>query len=202
MTPAIYEYISSSDFKRIFNRLYQQIQDQKLRNIVIMSPLAGEGRTFMTLTLGYALKEFADSRVLYVNTSSNHQKKSLHPPLLFQKPEKKEEGENSKGVNKSLIPFLNIFSPKLKLTTDSEMHLIKQITPHTEKFEVILYDTEAINRPHSPDIDPLVLASQLQDCGCLLVLSRKSNRKDIVDDTTNQLEQMNLTFLGVIYNEN
>jgi protein-tyrosine kinase len=62
----------AEQFRTLRSRLYQIRTDQQLKTLLVTSAVSGEGKTFVTTNLGYAIARQSERRVLLIDADLRH----------------------------------------------------------------------------------------------------------------------------------
>jgi protein-tyrosine kinase len=187
------------EFRTLRSRLYRLRQKMPLTTVMVSSALPGEGKTFVTANLAYALARQHGRRVLLID--ADLRKPSLHESIgTKSKPglsdflagDSKLESIVQRGAIENLffVPGGSIVSNPAELIGSGQLDkLLDQLRPC---FDWILLDTA----PLVPITDSTLVARSAD--GILLVVKTESTRVELAQRAKEELK--NLPLLGVVLN--
>jgi non-specific protein-tyrosine kinase len=187
-------------FRTLRSRLYQIAGTRVLRRLLVMSSVAGEGKTFVASNLAQSIVQQPDLRVLLLDADIRASR--LHTTLgaprrpglaEYLRGEADEFKVIQKGMegNLCLIPGgSQVSNPSELLLSERMRHLLDLLTPI---FDWIIID--------SPPALPVHDASTLADLvdGVLMVVQAGSTHVAAAEKTATEFQSKNL--LGVVLNQ-
>lgn len=206
----LFEYVRYTEFKRLLGQITLIMDGEGFNSITVVSELPEEGRTFFVsaVALGYSL--LLDRRVLVVNTASQSQYRSLMHERIFQfgKVGQGFSGPPSPpdaGSVGSLLrprPGIELISPfaggENQVPVSSDFQLGRYIESLKESYDLVLFDTCALNANNKNNMDPVVIARQSDTA--ILLTSWKSMDRALLSRTQERLRHWNIRLMGTIFN--
>lgn len=199
LLPPLFQYVRTTPVKRLINKILAEQQRTEFYSLSALSEYPGEGRTFLVsaVALGYAV--FLNKRVLVIDTT--HQEETARAylgPVLSrgQFSEKKETGVP--GVvdvvtTKTLGSFADGQNSHI-----ADFGMRAYIESVRSDYDLVLLDTCALSCADLESFDPLILAEQTDQS--ILITSKRSLKRELVDRVKADLAQCEISLLGTVFN--
>jgi Mrp family chromosome partitioning ATPase len=196
------DYVSSADFRRVFNQLVLAQDETGAKSITLLSAHEGEGRTFVTAALAIAFASLMRKKVAIVDTVS----RSAYSSFFWNRIA--DQGEHSKfpGRIDLLLPASPdepnapplFTSEDLTKPVPIDFHFREYLTPITAAHDVVLIDTCSIQMVKRESIHPLIAARQAD--AAIIVSSPESLERESLHRLKLDLKKAKVKLLGTIFN--
>jgi Mrp family chromosome partitioning ATPase len=195
-------YVRSSEFKRFLNYFYGKQLEDGFKSVVVMSLLPGEGKTFCVAALALGYAALLHKRVLVLETIKQPSELEFSIARVFGAPplaDKSERETAEKAEDDRVIDLISTFNIAEEFVESVDFHTTKIFRDYEKKYDLVLYDTCAMEASNNNNLDPVVLAKNIDTS--LLVTSQRSLESKTAAKLSSLMSRWNLSPLGMLYND-
>ncbi len=196
------EYIRRTEFKRLLQQFSARVRETQTRSIAVLSLFPSDGKSFLvsTLALGYA--QFFRAKVLIVDSVQQTQNSAVYFQGVLQGSDSSsKKGKNAQVSNPShgvveLLSTESLFPGDNYDTADFQIGA--HITSLRDQYDLILLDTCSIAGADTRNLDPLILARNVD--AALVLTSKRSLNSHSMGRLGQLVEEFQIPILGTVHN--
>ncbi len=181
------EYMRQGEIKRMIHRFFDELNKKKAKSIAVVSLKPGEGRTFLVAVLAVAAAIFMKKKVLVVDTTSQPDQGHLYLERIFGQA--------------SLEKYVDLISPQYSSNGNDDVadfKLKELIDLYQNKYDLVIFDTTAIQSDNSSGMDPVIVAKTAGHA--VIAISGQSVTSGDFKQLQGQMRDWGISPLGTIYN--
>lgn len=184
------EYVKYAEVRQLadnINFFYLKNKDHPV-SISMHSLDSHEGRTFLILSIGITLARFFSKKVLIVDTISDNK---------FLKTIEEGMGSDDKIIHRTMYDNLSIVHlSDLKV---HEYQIDSILSSFEDEYDLVLFDTIALNRKNVNNIDPIAIAKRCEHR--FVIVSKKSVSSSNLNKLKSEFDKSGLDITGIVFNE-
>ena len=189
-------HIRTPEFKRLLNMIVTTQKQHRFKSLAVLSLFPQEGRSFFVsaLALGYA--KLLNARVLVLDTVSQTNNRSLYLDRIL---DKYEPGTPESGFwqEPGHIDLMTSRGPAGGGSESTDFQIGPYVEYLRDHYDLIILDTCAITDSDIENMDPIVVARQVDTT--ILLTSEKSMTKESMVVVKQELDQYGIPLLGNVY---
>lgn len=210
-----FDYIRHPAYKRLLNQVVAAQDKQNVRSVAVLSEFPGEGKTFFVSVLALGFATFLRKRVLIMDTISQTRNESFYMGTILGHEASDVEGMPGRGrpgaidliTTRNLRRQIRVHTETLEFEEGegdddvydtADFQIGPFITALAPSYDLILLDTCALSEVTKDNIDPIILAQQAD--ASIVVTSRESLDRQILNKISNDLKRSSIRLLGTIFN--
>ncbi|MCC7440247.1 MAG: hypothetical protein IT285_01355 [Bdellovibrionales bacterium] len=190
------EYVRFTEVKRLVHQIHQEQKKRGAKSLAVLSLHPGEGRTFFVsaLALGYAL--LLRKKVLIVDATSQTLNGYLFMDRVMGRTE--EELAELGGPLLEVVDLMSAHNKEGKGGESAEFLIGPVIEAQKDQYDLVLFDTSALERRNKNNMDPVIIASQAD--ASIILHSPSSADREAMFEMRRAVNGWNIDVLGTVFN--
>ena len=186
--------------KRLVHQVVSEQTKSEAKSVAIVSEMAREGKSFLSLVLALGYATLLSKRVLIFDAVMQTSGNALYQNRILGLEDKKE-GSASETETSTPAGVIDLISTKTedRIALDStDFQIGGYINSRKPDYDLIIIDTCALSRASQKNMDPLIIAKQADRT--ILVTSHRTLDKELLTRINKEFRRWNISLLGTVFN--